>query len=108
VTQHSGQDQLALAPDKIADQDGIYCCVLHDCDSFCFFPIIEKQLLQVLVISTPNLRSLQPGHLDVLPWPDDPVLESDLLATQSLDLLNRPLQQLLPAGVQPHRPWDRL
>ena len=44
----------------------------------------------------------------MLPWLEHPALESDRLAPERLDLLDRPLQQLLPAGVQPHRPWDRL
>jgi hypothetical protein len=66
-----------------------------------------KKDYKFTVTSTPNLCGLQPGDLEVLPWLDHPVLESGRLAPE-LDLLDRPLQQLLPAGVQPHRPWNRL
>jgi hypothetical protein len=45
------------------------------------------------------LCRLYPGDLDVLSWLDHPVLESDRPASQSLHLLDWPLQQLLPAGV---------
>jgi hypothetical protein len=55
-----------------------------------------------------SLCCLYPRHLDVFSSLDHRVPESDRLVPEGLDLLDRPLDHLLPAEVEPNRPWDRL
>lgn len=64
--------------------------------------------LVYVAMCTTDLHGLEAGDLEVVALLDDLVSDIDVLGSQRLELLHRPLHQLLPVRRQPELPRYRL